>query len=231
MRFADRKQAGMELGHELAKLGLHSPVVLALPRGGVPVGAEVAAILHAPLEVLIVRKVGAPDNPELAAAALVAGNPDDIVLNHDIVEAYGLTNSDLRVLVNRERPELERRVALYTRDRRHLLIANKTAIIVDDGVATGTTAKVAIRALRRRGPRKIVLALPVGPKSIVEDLRAEADTVVCIRPEEHFRALSLHYVNFKQVSDEEVIDALNTAEASYKAAHSPRNVRAHTDLE
>jgi putative phosphoribosyl transferase len=230
MTFADRKQAGIELGLELAKLGLHSPVVLALPRGGVPVGAEVAAILHAPLEVLIVRKVGAPDNPELAAAALVAGIPDDIVLNHDIVEAYGLTNSDLRVLINRERPELERRVALYTRDRHHVSIANRTTIIVDDGMATGTTAKVAIRALRRRGPRKIVLALPVAPKVVVDDLKAEADLVVCLKREEHFRALSLHYVNFEQVSDEEVITALNAAEATFRAVHSPGNVGARTDL-
>jgi putative phosphoribosyl transferase len=227
MTFADRKQAGIELGHELARLDLLSPVVLALPRGGVPVGAEVAAILKAPLEVLIVRKAGAPDNPELALDALVAGDPDDIVLNHEIVEAYGLTNSELRILINRERPELERRVALYTRDRHRVSIANKTAIVVDDGMATGTTAKVAIRALRRRGPRKIVLALPVAPSAVVDDLKAEADLVVCLRPEEHFRALSLHYVNFEQVSDEEVINALNTADANYKAAHSPRNLRLH----
>jgi putative phosphoribosyl transferase len=227
MTFSNRKQAGIELGHELARLDLHSPVVLALPRGGVPVGAEVAAILKAPLDVLIVRKAGAPDNPELAVAALVAGDPDDIVLNHEIVEAYGLTNSELRILINRERPELERRVALYTRDRNHVSIANKTAIIVDDGMATGTTAKVAIRALRRRGPQKIVLALPVAPKVVVDDLKGEADLVVCLRPEEHFRALSLHYLNFEQVSDAEVITALNTADANYKAAHSPRNLRAH----
>jgi putative phosphoribosyl transferase len=219
MTFADRKQAGIELGLELAKLGLHSPVVLALPRGGVPVGAEVAAILNAPLEVLIVRKVGAPDNPELAAAALVAGDPDDIVLNHEIVEAYRLTDSELRVLINRERPELERRVALYVGSRRQVAVANKTVIIVDDGMATGTTAKAAIRALRRRRPRKIVLALPVAPKEVIDELRAEADLVVCLMSEVHFRALSLHYVNFEQVSDEEVITALDAAYASYRTAH------------
>lgn len=217
--FQDRKQAGIELGRELAKLGFHSPVVFALPRGGVPVAAEIATILNAPLDVLIVRKVGAPGNPELAAAALVAGDPDDIVLNRDIVEAYQLTDSELRVLISRERSELERRVALYRGNRRQVPVANKTAILVDDGMATGATAKAAIRALRRRGPRKIVLALPVAPKQGIDDLNMEADMVVCLRQEEHFRALSLHYLNFEQVSDEDVIIALNRANTSYRAAH------------
>ena len=228
--FADRRQAGIELGKELAKHGLHSPVVLALPRGGVPVAAEVAAMLRAPLEVLIVRKVGAPDNPELAAAALVAGDPDDIVLNNEIVEAYRLTDSDLRALINRERPELKRRVALYIGNRRRVPVANKTAIIVDDGMATGTTARAAIRALRRRGPAKIVLALPVAPKEVIDDLKLEADLVVCLRQEEHFRALSLHYVNFEQVSDEEVIVSLNKADASYRAAHPLKRARRRIEL-
>jgi putative phosphoribosyl transferase len=228
MMFADRRQAGIELGQELAKLNLHSPTVLALPRGGVPVGAEVAAILNAPLDVLIVRKVGAPGNPELAVAALVAGDPDDVVLNREIVEAYRLTDSELRALINSERPELARRVALYIGDRQQVPVENKTAIIVDDGMATGTTAKVAVRALRRRGPTKIVLALPVAPKVVMDELRLEADIVVCLRQEEHFKALSLHYVNFEQLSDEEVIISLNKANASYRAAHPLGHVRRRT---
>ncbi len=226
MTFQDRKHAGIELGHELAKLNLHSPVVLALPRGGVPVGAEVAAILNAPLEVLIVRKVGAPDNPELAAAALVAGDPDDIVLNPDIVEAYGLTDSELRVLINRERPELARRVALYLGTRRQVPVTNKTAVLVDDGMATGTTAKAAIRALRRRGPAKIVLALPVAPAEVIAVLMPEVDLLVCLNRPASFRALGYHYLNFEQVSDEEVLQALQKSHDAYREANAPKRIRA-----
>ncbi len=220
--FVDRKQAGKELGQELAKHSLHSPVVLALPRGGVPVAAEVAAILNAPLDILIVRKVGAPGNPELAAAAIVAGEPVDIVLNHEIVEAYDLTPADLSSLVSIERKELDRRLAAYDIGRGPVSIANKTVIVVDDGMATGTTAKAALRALRRRGPARIVLAVPVAPSDVVDELQAEADLVVCLRKQEHFRALGLYYLNFEQLSDQVVMSTLKQAAASYKAANSPK---------
>ena len=224
--FADRRQAGIELGQELAKHGLHSPVVLALPRGGVPVAAEVAAILNAPLDVLIVRKVGAPDNPELAAAALVAGDPDDIVLNQEIVEAYRLSESELSALVKCERPELERRVALYIGNRQRVPVANKTAIIVDDGMATGTTAKAAIRALRRRGPAKIVLALPVAPAEVIEEMRPEVDLLVCLSQPVRFRALGYHYLNFEQLTDDEVLQTLRSSHDACQAANAPKRVRA-----
>jgi putative phosphoribosyl transferase len=218
--FVDRKQAGRELGQELAKHNLHSPVVLALPRGGVPVAAEVAAILNAPLDVLIVRKVGAPGNPELAAAAIVAGESVDVVLNQEIVEAYDLTPADLSSLVSSERKELDRRVAAYDIGRGPVSIANKTVIVVDDGMATGTTAKAALRSLRRRGPARIVLAVPVAPADVVHELEAVADLVVCLRKHEHFRALGYHYLNFEQLSDQEVISARKEADASYEAANS-----------
>lgn len=162
---------------------------------------------------------------------MVAGDPDDIVLNPDTVEAHGLTDSELRVLIDRERPELARRVALYLGARHQVPVTNKTAIIVDDGMATGTTAKVAIRALRRRGPAKIVLALPVAPKEVIDDLKLEADMVVCLRQEEHFRALSLHYANFEQVPDEDVIIALSRADASYRAAHPLAQLKQRKKLE
>ncbi|WP_348643697.1 phosphoribosyltransferase family protein [Mesorhizobium sp. B2-6-4] len=141
--FRDREEAGAKLGMELSKLQLHQPVVLALPRGGAPVAVEVAKALNAPLDLLIVRRVGAPGNSELAVAAIVDGQPGDVVLNREIVEAYALDDDELRVLIAKERPELERRCLAYRGNRRPLSIAGKTAIIVDDGAVTGTTMKVA----------------------------------------------------------------------------------------
>ena len=161
--FRDRQEAGRKLAEELVELKLADPVVLALPRGGVPVAAGIAHALKAPLDLVIVRKVGVPGNPELAVAAIVDGNPPDVVLNREIVEAYNLDDSELRMLVNRERPELERRRVVYLGDRHPISVAGKTAILVDDGAATGTTMKVAIRALKRRSPREIIVALPVAP--------------------------------------------------------------------
>jgi putative phosphoribosyl transferase len=148
--YRDRQEAGQKLGIELEKLQLHEPVVLALPRGGVPVAAEVAKALNAPLDLIIVRKIGAPGNPELAVAAIVDGDPADVVLNREIVEAYSLGDDELGVLIRQERPELDRRRLAYRGKRPPMSIAGKTAIIVDDGAATGTTMKVAIRALRHR---------------------------------------------------------------------------------
>lgn len=209
--FRDRQEAGQRLGVELGKLGLHQPVVLALPRGGVAVAAEVAKTLKAPLDLIIVRKVGAPGNPELAVAAIVDGDPPDVVLNREIVEAYTLDDDALRSLIAKERPELERRRFVYRGKRPPLSIAGKTAIIVDDGIATGTTMKVAIRALRRRSPREIVVAVPVAPPDILADLALEADWIVCLSQPARFHALSYHYSNFPQLTDEDVTDALANA--------------------
>src|SRR5687767_11730965 len=142
--FRDRQEAGQLLASELVGLKLREPVVLALPRGGVPVAAVIANALSAPLELIIVRKVGAPGNSELAVAAIVDRDPPDVVLNPEIVEVYGLDNADLTALVNKERPELDRRRVAYCGKSRPVSIAGKTAILVDDGAATGTTMKVAI---------------------------------------------------------------------------------------
>jgi putative phosphoribosyl transferase len=209
MIFRDRAEAGQLLAAEIAGLGLSDPVVLALPRGGVPVGAAVAEALSAPLDVLIVRKVGAPGNPELAVAAIVDGNPPDVVLNRSIVEAYGLDEDEVAQLVSRERPELDRRREAYRGTRHALSVRGKTAIVVDDGAATGTSMKVALRAVRHRGPREIVVGLPVAPPDTVDKLRPEADRVVCLSRPAGFRALSLHYRRFPQLADEEVQETLH----------------------
>ncbi|SDA98631.1 phosphoribosyltransferase [Mesorhizobium qingshengii] len=214
--FRDRKEAGERLGIELARLGLYQPIVLALPRGGVPVAAEVAKALGAPLDLLIVRKVGAPGNPELAVAAVVDGNPPDVVLNREIVEAYSLDDADLAALVALERPELERRRIAYKGNRKSLSVAGKTVILVDDGAATGTTMKVAVRALRHRAPREIVVAVPVSPPDTVAELAQEADRVVCLSQPGRFRALGYHYLRFPQLSDSEVIAAMDEAAQLHK---------------
>lgn len=206
--FRDRQEAGRKLAVELAELKLADPVVLALPRGGVPVAAEIAAALNAPLDLVVVRKVGAPGNSELAVAAIVDGNPPDVVLNREIVEAYNLDDSELRMLVERERPELERRRVVYLGDRGPISVAGKTAILVDDGAATGTTMKVAIRALKRRSPREIVVALPVAPPEAVAELAREANRIVCLTQPVRFLALGYHYHDFPQLADEEVIRLL-----------------------
>ncbi|MEW6631716.1 MAG: phosphoribosyltransferase [Pseudomonadota bacterium] len=218
--FRDRQEAGQKLAVELAKLQLKDPVVLALPRGGVPVAAEVAKALKAPLDLILVRKVGAPGNPELAVAAIVDGDPADVVLNREIVEAYCLGDDELRVLIAEERPELERRRATYRGCRKPLSVDGKSVIVVDDGAATGTTMKVAIRALKRRSPREIVVALPVAPPETLTELACEADWTVCLSEPLQFRALSQHYLNFPQLSDVDVLTMLDEATSDYKLTTS-----------
>lgn len=207
--FQDRKEAGRKLAEELLRLKLPNPVVLALPRGGVPVASEIAEALEAPLDIVIVRKAGAPGNPELAVAAIIDGDPPDVVLNREIVEAYGLDDAALRALVSHERPELERRRQAYLGGRKPLSVAGRTVILVDDGAATGTTMKVAIRALKRRAPREIVVALPVAPPDTLAELAEEANRVVCLSKPARFLALGYHYRDFPQLTDEEVVQALD----------------------
>lgn len=228
--FRDRQEAGQKLGAALKPLQLKDPIVLALPRGGVPVAAEVAKALEAPLDLMIVRKVGAPGNPELAVAAIVDGDPPDVVLNREIVEAYALDDGALRVLIAQERPELERRRAAYRGKDLPLAVAGKTVIVVDDGAATGTTMKVAIRALKRRSPRKIVVALPVAPTDTANELAQEADLMICLSQPARFRALSYYYGNFPQLSDSEVLDIMalarvNADERRRSGAHTARKSR------
>lgn len=220
--FRDRQEAGRELAAELGKLGLTDPVVLALPRGGVPVGAEVAKALKAPFDLVIVRKVGAPGNQELAVAAIVDGDPPDVVLNREIVEAYGLDDAELRELIARERPELERRRQIYRAGGSIVPVAGKTVILVDDGAATGTTMKVAIRALQRRSPRRIVVAIPVGPPEIIRELACEADQTVCLSQPGRFVALGYHYREFPQLTDEDVLAILESPPGRRNAPLPPR---------
>ena len=223
--FQDRRQAGRELAAAVGGLELQRPIVLALPRGGVPVAEEVARMLDAPLDLVIVRKVGAPDNAELAVAAIVDGNPPDVVLNREIVEAYGLDDAALAALIRRERPELERRRHAYLGKRKPLSVTGRTAVLVDDGAATGVTMKAAVRALKRRSPGEIVVAIPVAPPDTVSEFEQEADRVVCLRRPARFHALGFHYLRFPQVTDEEVVAALALARSRIRTAGASDSTR------
>jgi putative phosphoribosyl transferase len=210
-RFADRRAAGRELAAELASRRLARPLVLALPRGGVAVAVEVAKALAAPLDLVMVRKLGAPGHEELAAGAVVDGESPVTVLNDDVVAAYGIGEPYLARERSRELAEIERRRRLYLGDRQPLPVAGRTAIVVDDGIATGATVEAALRAVRQRGPGRLVLAVPVAPPSSLARLSPLADETVCLLPDPDLAAVGQYYADFSQIEDAEVIAMLAEA--------------------
>ncbi len=211
--FADREQAGRRLAQAVAALPREGPtVVLALPRGGVPIGAEVARVLGAPLDLLLVRKIGAPWQPELAVAAVVDGAPPQVVVDDELSGMAGVDADYLQAQVDRALIEIARRRALYLPRRTPAAIEGATVIVVDDGIATGTTVRAALQALRRQHPRRLVLAVPVAPADTLAALRGEVDAIVCLEQPSPFHAIGCHYGDFHQVSDEEVIAALESAQ-------------------
>lgn len=212
-RFADRDDAARALAQRLAQMKLEPPiVVLALPRGGVPIGAEVARVLNAPLDLLLVRKIGAPWQPELAVAAVVDGDRPEVVIDESMLGMPGVDQEYIEAQSHRELQEIARRRALYMKGREPLPIGGATAIVVDDGIATGTTVRAALKALRRKGPKRLVLAVPVAPADTCRALRAEVDDLVCLSQPEPFRAIGLHYDDFHQLEDAEVMEALAAAD-------------------
>jgi putative phosphoribosyl transferase len=218
MRFRDRTQAGQRLAARLRRFASRDPVVLALPRGGVPVGVEIAAVLGAPLDLVLVRKIGAPHQPELAAAAVVDGERMEIVVNEDVVAGLGLPAGYLEKQAKREVEEIERRRRLYLGGRERVTLEGKTALVVDDGIATGATMRAALRAVRRRKPAHLVLAVPVAPPETVEELRHEVDEVVCLSTPEGFHAIGQFYDDFDQVEDDKVRELLERAAPKPAAA-------------
>jgi putative phosphoribosyl transferase len=213
MMFADREEAGLLLAERLAKLSLPDPVVLALPRGGVPVGAHIAKRLQAPLDVAFVRKLGAPDQPELAIGAVANGESPEIVLNPGVVEALGLTEDFITSAAARELAVIARRRQEYTAVRAEVSPKGRSVIIVDDGVATGMTMQAALRSVRHAKPAQVIAAVPVASPDAAAMLRQEADDVVCLSAPRSFHAVGSFYRAFDQVSDDEVVILLREAAA------------------
>ena len=204
MPFKNRSDAGRKLAKALAGYKDQQPVILALPRGGVPVAAEVAAALNAPLDLILVRKVGVPFQRELAMGAVVDGGAPIIVRNEDVIRLAGIDEAEFKAVCDGELAEIERRRQRYLGSREYVDISGRTAIVIDDGVATGATTKAALRATRSRNPKKLVLAVPVAPTDSLAELRGDADDVVCLEDHEFFGAIGIYYADFSQVSDEEV---------------------------
>jgi predicted phosphoribosyltransferase len=208
-RFADRHDAGRQLAERLLPLADEDPVVVGLPRGGVPVAEEIATALGAPLEILSVRKLGAPHNPEYGIGAIAEDGTR--VFDPEALAVLGIDNGTLESIVARETAELRRRVSAYRGDRQALPLGRRTVIVVDDGVATGVTDTAALRAIRRLRPRHLVLAVPVCPPDSLARLRGEADDVVCLVVPALLYGVGQWYRDFSQVDDREVIAALGTA--------------------
>jgi putative phosphoribosyl transferase len=209
--FADRTEAGRRLADRLSRFRNQQPVVLALPRGGVPVAYEVARALASPLDLVLVRKIGAPHQPELAIGAVVDGERPELVVNRDLMEACGIPASYLESERRRQIEEIERRRERYLAGRRRVPVEGRTAILVDDGIATGATMEAALRATRRGRPRRLVLAVPVAAPDTIERLRPGVDEVVCLLMPAALGAIGSFYRDFRQLDDQEVVRLLERA--------------------
>jgi putative phosphoribosyl transferase len=209
--FRDRSDAGRQLAAKLLHLGDRGPVVLALPRGGVPVGFEVAHTLHAPLDLVLVRKIGVPWQPELALGAVTDGSDPEVFIDRNLASELAIPDAYITEETVRQIEELERRRRVYGAGRSPLDIAGRAAIVVDDGIATGATMRVALQATRRRNPSWLVLAVPVAAPDTLDRLRPEADEVVCVETPGGLGAIGFFYRDFHQVSDSEVTAILARA--------------------
>jgi putative phosphoribosyl transferase len=211
LRFRDRRHAGAVLASQVQHLAGSPSVVLALPRGGVPVGYEVARALGIPLDVFVVRKLGLPGHPELAMGAIASGGVR--VMNEDVVALYRPSAAAIEAVTRAELIELERRERAYRARQQPLPIEGRTVILVDDGLATGSTMRAAVLAIRRLRPARVIVAVPVGARETCEALREVADEVVCALTPDPFSAVGLWYVDFSQTTDEEVRHLLSTQAA------------------
>lgn len=214
--FRNRREAGQHLAQAVLHLKDANPVVLALPRGGVPVGFEVAQALGAEFDILLVRKIGAPGHEELGIGAIVDGANPQIVLNDEIVRMTGATPAYIDAEAARQLAELERRRKAYRGGANPAELKGRTVIVVDDGIATGGTVKAALQGLRLASPARLVLAVPVAPAESLAALRTLCDELICLMSPSPFYAVGAHYLDFSQTSDEEVIQLLEAA--SRKAA-------------
>jgi len=211
MRFTDRHEAGRRLAERLLALKPQHPVVLALPRGGVPVAFEIARALEAPLDLVLVRKIGAPCQQELAIGAIADGGEPELVTDRRLIRALTVSADYLDQAKAAALEEIERRRRAYFGDHPPVDIAKRTAIVVDDGIATGATMLAALRATRRRRPARLVLAVPVAPRDAMQRMKREVDEAVCLDTPTNFRAVGQFYAQFPQLRDDEVIALLDEA--------------------
>jgi len=210
IRYTDRTQAGILLAQKLAAYaGRHDVIVLALPRGGVPVAFEIARALQAPLDVLLVRKLGVPGHEEYAMGAIATGGV--CILQSDVIKQLAIPQASVDDLVQRKQEELAQRERLYRSNRPAPKLEGSIVIVVDDGLATGSTMLAAIHALRQARPARMIIAIPVGARVSVARLQAEVDEIVCLSIPENFQAVGLWYEDFNQTSDDEVIHLLDEA--------------------
>ena len=208
MRFRNRADAGRRLARALASFKSEKPLIFALPRGGVPVAAEVASALDAPLDIILVRKIGAAMQPELALGAVVDGGEPIVVRNPNVIESTATNEEEFEILCQRELEEIERRRGQFVGKRIPLNPEGRVVIVIDDGVATGATMRAALEAMRVRKPRKLVLAVPVAPANSLRNLRREADEVVCLTDMGPFGGVGHFYDDFRQLTDNDVIETL-----------------------
>lgn len=209
MAFKDRREAGKQLAKELEDYREDNPLILALPRGGVETGYEVAEALDAELDVVVVRKLGAPSNPEFGFGAIGAGNTR--VVNEQTVKRLGLSEEEIERVAEKERKELNRRLEKYRGNRELPDIEERTVIIVDDGMATGGTAMAAVQTTRAQNPAKLILAVPVSPPDSADKLRDEVDELICLKTPSAFMAVGQWYSRFGQTTDDQVIELLHKA--------------------
>jgi putative phosphoribosyl transferase len=222
MKFVDRGEAGRRLADKLLHLKDQQPIVLALPRGGVAVGFEIARALDAPLDIVLVRKIGVPWQPELALGAVTDGASHETFIDRDLAASLDVPDSYIKEESARQLEEIERRRKSYCEARPPLEVAGRTTIVVDDGIATGATMRVALQAVRRRGPARLVLAVPVAPPDTLAALLEGADEAVCLETPIGLGAIGFHYRDFHQLSDAEVTDLLARAPSrAERAHHSP----------
>ena len=218
--FADRVEAGRKLAVRLRKYKDQQPVVLGVPRGGVPVAFELARALNAPLDVIIVRKLGAPGQPELGIGAVVDGDHPETILNREVMSALRVSRAYLEREIHNQLKEIDRRSRLYRAGRARIELKNRTVIVVDDGIATGGSIRAALRAVRQQAPKKVVLAVPVGPADTIESLRGEVDEIVCLSTPPTFFGIGEFYSDFHQLADGEVIRLLELARPEQPSAQA-----------
>ncbi len=208
--FRDREEAGRRLAAKLARYKGEQAVVFALPRGGVPVAAPIGAALRAPLDLVLARKIGTPGQPELAMGAVADGGTPVVVRNEDVIAMTGVGEAEFDAVCRRELAEIERRRRLYLGAGKRCDAEGRVAIVVDDGVATGATTRAALRAIRARRPKTLVLAVPVAPPDALEALKGEADETICLEVHAAFGAIGYFYADFHQLDDDEVIAILDS---------------------